>query len=128
VIILFKTKKEFLLFQKNIVVFSLSSKEKSPSVETERPLTIACHMKIFTSRQGASKPWLINYFLVESTVTFVVESVVTTVVSGAGVVTTVSVVVIVLSVFVSSLPLLHAAITPATAKIANNFFIVQCVL
>jgi hypothetical protein len=57
-------------------------KEKSHSVETERPLTIACHMKIFNPVSGQAASDFSNYFLVESTVTLVVESLVTTVVSG----------------------------------------------
>jgi hypothetical protein len=64
-----KTKKELLHRQKNMPAGEIQNfierefllrkiqalpKEKSPSVETERPLTIACHMKIFNFGQRAS--------------------------------------------------------------------------
>jgi hypothetical protein len=101
-------------------------KEKSPSVETERPLTIACHMKrvyITVPQAGTYLSALIpNYFLVES---FFVESTATLAESTL----VESTFTAAESFFVESAvaagvePLLQAAKKPATAIIANNFFI-----
>jgi len=98
-----------------------SYKEKSPSVETERPLTIACHMKKSSSHEFCKRelpPHHSNYiflvvsFLVVSTaileVSFLVVSVaILEAESVAGV-----------SVFAPP----QAVITLAIARIANNFF------
>ena len=97
-------------------------------METERPLTIACHMKkTLTKRPAASEPphiitlFSFNYFVESACVVsagaiVAVESAgaIVLVVSGATVVVVSSVVVLEL--------LLHAAKVPI-AKTINNFFI-----
>lgn len=108
--------------------------KKSPSVETERPLTIACHMKIFDHcilgcKRTGKRVQVLNYLLLtESFRAFAVESIIFLVESAEALTESFmadlveSMAETVESFAESPAPLLQAAITPATARIANTFF------
>jgi hypothetical protein len=126
--------KETFLRQPNFWISCIfkGGKQKSHPVDTERPLTIACHMKNRLQKSVGKRKLTYNYlaFLVVSpaaALLAVSPAFVVSGVTGAGVGATVFVSAPVESPFlVSSEPLLQAVKTAATAKIAKNFFIVQC--
>jgi hypothetical protein len=115
-----------------LTVVRIAVNKKSPSVETERPLTIACHMKILNQTPGrkraTSNPWsrLENYLVVSVCVVSIMcedVSVIMLLPVSAGIVLMVSVpIVLVESVVVELVPLLQAANAPI-AKTINSFFI-----
>jgi hypothetical protein len=107
---------------------SLGWDKKSPSVETERPLTIACHMKILIqqAREQAAQPrrgLLTNdYFLVVSTAAAAAVSTVAAAESTTGATAAVSATTAAESALTSLFSPAQAAKVPM-ARTNNSFFI-----